>query len=168
MKKLGLIGGTGPESTHEYYREVISGVQKALGKETLPRLVIDSLSVFQVMEYCSNRDFDGLTEYLIESAQNLIAAGAEVVSLTALTPHIVFDRLAERTSVPVVSAMTATIAELQSQQVNKVALLGTIFTMQEDFFKVAIEKAEFRWSYLQTMKSNIYRTGLFLSLNLGL
>lgn len=141
MKKLGLIGGTGPESTVAYYREIISGVQDHAGLERLPNIVIESLSVFEVMDFCARDDLDGLTEYLTEAVVSLQAAGAEIVALSALTPHIVFERLAKAASVPLVSAIEATRDVALSRGIHTVALLGTKYTMSRDFMSRVLEAA---------------------------
>jgi aspartate racemase len=137
MTKLGIIGGTGPESTLLYYRAICEGVQARLGDETLPQLTVESLSVFEVFRYCSAGDFDDLTAYLSAGFEALAAAGAEVASLTAITPHIVFDRLVEASPVPLVSAVDAVRDEAVTRAADKVLLLGTGFTMSpetNDFF----------------------------------
>lgn len=77
MRKLGLIGGTGPESTIEYYKGIEYGVQKESGRNFFPNLTIESLSVFDVLGFCAEEDYDGLTEYLLKGIGNLAGAGAE-------------------------------------------------------------------------------------------
>ncbi|MFT8956474.1 aspartate/glutamate racemase family protein [Gluconobacter cerinus] len=144
MKKIGLIGGTGPESTLIYYKKIVSGANNQVGKEFFPNLTIESLNVFNVLKYCSDRNYDRLTSYLMGGINNLIAAGCEIVSLTGNTPHIVFDALREHSSVPLVSIIETTRDEAKKQGLKKLGLLGTRFTMEEDFFKkpfreVAIE-----------------------------
>lgn len=134
MKKLGLIGGTGPESTVFYYRALVRGVQEALGPETLPPLAIESLSVFEVLDHCARDDLDGLTAYLAHAVGNLARAGAQIASLTALTPHIVFDRLQSASPIPLVSAVAATRDAAVAAGVRSVVLLGTEYTMTRDFF----------------------------------
>jgi aspartate racemase len=129
-----MVGGTGPESTLVYYRDVIEGVKARRGAESLPMLTVESLSVFNVMSFCANRDYDGLADYLTAGFTNLANAGCEVASLTALTPHIVFDRVAERSRIPLVSAVGATCEAAVAAGVESVVLLGTEFTMREDFF----------------------------------
>ena len=69
MKKLGLIGGTGPESTIEYYRQIEYAVQETTG--VLPNLAIESLSVFDVLRFCREADYDGLVSYLAKGFQCL-------------------------------------------------------------------------------------------------
>lgn len=135
MKKLGLVGGMGPESTIPYYRDIVYGVQKRIGKNFFPNLVIESVNVFDVLSLCNEQKYDELTNYLVQAIKNLIASGADFVALSANTPHIVFDRLQERSSVPLVSIVEATCKEAIRLNKHKVGLLGTIFTMKEDFFK---------------------------------
>lgn len=134
MKKLGLIGGTGPESTLLYYRKFVYEANKRTGDTFFPNLVIESINVYDVLSMCSQKNYAGLTDYLAKAVDNLVAAGAEVVSLTGNTPHIVFSELQARTPVPLVSIIGATCAEVKTQGIKKVGLLGTRFTMEADFF----------------------------------
>lgn len=135
MKKLGLVGGTGPESTIPYYRTIVYAVQRRLGKKEFPPLVIDSIDVYRVMAYCARKDYTGLTNYLSESIQHLTAAGADFAALTGNTPHIVFPTLQKRSPIPLVSIPEVSAAYAKQKQYQKLALLGTAFTMKEDFFK---------------------------------
>lgn len=135
MKKLGLVGGMGPESTISYYHDIVYGVQKRIGKNFFPNLVIESVNVFDILRLCDEQKYDKLTNYLIQAIQNLIESGADFIALSANTPHIVFDRLQEQSSVPLVSIVEATCNEAIRLNKHKVGLLGTIFTMKEDFFK---------------------------------
>lgn len=134
MRKLGLVGGTGPEATVLYYRGLIAGVGELKGPEVLPRLSIESLSPFEVFAYCGAQDFSGLTTYLLDAIHNLAAAGAEVAALTAGTTHIVFDELVKRSPIELVSMLDATRNAAQASKVRTVGLLGTAFTMNHDFF----------------------------------
>ncbi|HIW91962.1 MAG TPA: amino acid racemase [Candidatus Corynebacterium avicola] len=128
-RKLGLIGGTGPESTLLYYRALTTGVQERCGEDVLPRLTVESLSHFEVFRFLGAGDTDGLADYFSAAVDNLAAAGAQVVSLSAITPHIIFDRLAERSPVPLVSAVETVRDEAVARSARRVLLLGTGFTM---------------------------------------
>ena len=135
MKKLGLIGGTGPESTIEYYRQIEYGVQEKAG--CFPNLVVESLSVFEVLRFCAEKDYHGLADYLVKGFECLSSAGADFACLTGITPHIVFDEIAARSPIPVVS-MVETASERASEQgLRRVALLGTYPTMSGIFFQKA-------------------------------
>ena len=132
MRKLGLIGGTGPESTVEYYRQIAYGVQKKTGR--FPMLCIESLSVFEVLDFCERQDYAGLTDYLLKGFQCLANAGADFACLTGITPHVVFEKVAARSPIPVVSMVETANAYALQQGYRKIALLGTYPTMRGDFF----------------------------------
>jgi len=135
MKKLGLIGGIGPESTLLYYKKLVYLLQKEVGPEFFPNLTIESLNVFDVLAFCENKDFDGLISYLMKGINSLIAGGSEVIALTGNTPHIVFDQLQAKSSVPLVSIVETTKDAAKHNGYGKIGLLGTMFTMQAEFFK---------------------------------
>lgn len=135
MKKLGLVGGMGPESTIPYYHDIVYGVQDKVGKNFFPNLTIESVNVFDVLRLCSEEKYDELTDYLMRAIINLINSGADFIALSANTPHIVFDRLKEQSTVPLVSIIEATRDEAIRLNKNKLGLFGTIFTMKGDFFK---------------------------------
>lgn len=141
MKKLGLIGGTGPESTLLYYRKFVYEANKRTGDTFFPNLTIESINVYDVLAMCGRKDYEALTKYLAKAVGNLVAAGAEVVALTGNTPHIVFDELQACTPVPLVSIIESTCAEVQTQGLKKVGLVGTRFTMEADFFKKPFTEA---------------------------
>lgn len=139
MKKLGLVGGMGPESTIPYYHDIVYGVQKKVGKDFFPNLTIESVNVFEVLQLCKDENYDELVTYLMRAINNLIKSGADFVALSANTPHIVFDRLKMKSSVPLVSIIEATRDEAIRLNMKKIGLLGTIFTMTGEFFKKPFE-----------------------------
>ena len=111
MKKLGLIGGMGPESTIPYYHDIVYGVQEAIGEQAFPELTIESVNVFKVLGLCKEQKYDELTKYLIRAIDNLAKSGADFAALSANTPHIVFDRLKEQSPIPLISIVEATCEE---------------------------------------------------------
>ena len=135
MRKLGLVGGMGPESTVPYYHDIVYGVQKRAETKMFPPLIIESVNVFDILKFCGEKQYDKLTDYLMAAINNLVNGGAEFAALTANTPHIVFDRLSEQSPVPLISIVEATCNEAEHRKLKKIGLLGTIFTMKEDFFK---------------------------------
>lgn len=75
VRRLGVVGGTGPESTFSYYRAVIAGVQEIEGGvNCLPPLVINSVSAFDILDYCSRQDYEGLAGHLLSTVKHLAAA----------------------------------------------------------------------------------------------
>ncbi len=135
MKKIGLIGGTGPESTLLYYKELNSRIDKLTGAEHMPELVIESVDFRRVWGYLTNGQYGELVDYLAEKVNNLRSYGAEIVSLTAVTTHIVFAELAAKTKTSLVSIPKAVCRQAISKGYKKVGLLGTIFTMEQDYMK---------------------------------
>lgn len=135
MKKLGLVGGMGPESTIPYYHDIVYGVQERVGKNYFPNLTVESVNVFDVLRLCGEQKYDELTDYLFQAIQNLVRSGADFAVLSANTPHIVFDRLQELSPITLISIIESTCKEAEKRNLKKIGLLGTIFTMTEDFFK---------------------------------
>lgn len=135
MKKLGLVGGMGPESTIPYYHDIVYGVQKRLGRQIFPNMTMESLDVFRVLSLCKEEKYDELTEYLLGALNHLKAAGADFGALAANTPHIVFDRLKELSPIPLLSIVEVTAEEAERRGLKKIGLIGTAFTMQQEFFK---------------------------------
>lgn len=142
MKKIGLIGGTGPESTLVYYREIEYGVQNKLGYAYFPPLTIESMSVFDVLSFCNKQDYDGLTNYLLNGIQNLSRAGVQYAALTGITPHIVFNQLKAQSPIPLVSMLETACSFSKKSGYKKVGLLGTLPTMNGTFFQETFNKQD--------------------------
>lgn len=111
MKKSGLVGGMGPESTIPYYHDIVYGVQQALGKPSFPELTIESVNVFKVLKLCSEKKYDELAEYLMDAIHNLAESGVDFAALSANMPHIVFDRLKDQSPIPLISIVEAACEE---------------------------------------------------------
>lgn len=135
MNKLGLIGGTGPESTIEYYKGIEYGVQQKSGRSFFPNLTIESLSVFDVLGFCGKQDYARLTAYLLKGIRNLAAAGAQYAALTGITPHIVFDELSKASPIPLISMVDTARDYAAANGYKKICLLGTLPTMEGTFFQ---------------------------------
>lgn len=132
MATVGLVGGLGPESTIDYYRRILDAWRRD-DPSTAPSIVIDSLDVQRALDLVT-RDRAALTEYLLTSLSRLARAGADFVAMTANTPHIVFDALAARSAVPLVSIVEVCAEEARRRGLRRVALLGTRFTMDAPFY----------------------------------
>lgn len=135
MKKIGLVGGTGPESTLMYYKKLNAEIDKLTEAKAMPDIAIESVNFRRAWDYVSNAKYDLLTDYLAEKVKCLVSSGAEVVSLTAITMHMVFDELSKKINYPLVSIPKAVCEEVISFGIKKVGLLGTVFTMEQDYMK---------------------------------
>ena len=135
MKKIGLVGGTGPESTLMYYKELNTRIDQLTEGKAMPDLAIESVDFRKAWAYVSNGENDTLADYLSEKVSCLKSTGCEVISLTAGTMHLVINEIEKKTGVSLVSIPKAVADEAASKGYTKVGLLGTIFTMEQDYMK---------------------------------
>ncbi|MFP3121737.1 amino acid racemase [Ectobacillus funiculus] len=136
MKRVGIIGGTGPESTVDYYKSIISKFQEKIGsKEDLPELFINSINMYKMFNLLMNGQTKELIHYLTDAVQKLESVGVDFVVFTGNTPHIVFEQVQEKVQVPMISMVEETYVKAQELNLEKVGLIGTKFTMENDFFK---------------------------------
>ena len=132
MQRVGIVGGLGPESTIDYYRRLIAQWQVEQ-PESSPAIVIDSLDVQTGLRLVAN-DRSGLVAYLAESVERLAGAGCDFVAMSANTAHVVFDEVAARARVPLLSIVETCAEEAARQNLRRPGLLGTRFTMEAGFY----------------------------------
>ena len=142
MKTVGLIGGVGPESTIEYYRFIIETYRERKQDDSYPSIIINSVDVNKYVGLATANRFDKFADELVIEIDRLARAGADFAALAANTPHIVFDELASRSKIPLVSIVEATCGKAKSLGLKRVALLGTRFTMQGGFYQDVFARAE--------------------------
>ena len=138
MGKVGIVGGVGPASTLDYYREIISGFRRATGSKNYPKIVVNSVDMTEMLRFTDRRDFPGLTDFLLRAIGELAAAGADFALIASNTPHIVFDQVRERAPLPMISIVEATCARAASRSLKKLLLIGTGFTMANHFYQDAL------------------------------
>ncbi len=141
MKKIGLVGGTGPESTLMYYKELNTRIDRMTDGKAMPDIAIESVNFRRAWEYVERGQYDLLADYLAEKVNSLVAGGAEIVSLTAGTMHIVLGEVQEKTKAALVSIPKAVCREALNRGYRKIGLLGTIFTMEQDYMKTDFREA---------------------------
>jgi aspartate racemase len=140
MKTLGLIGGTGPESTIEYYRLLVAKYREQADGHS-PPLIINSIDLKQMVDWMTAGELSKVADALVVEIEKLRKAGADLAALTANTPHIVFDELQERSSLPLISIVEAACDEVRSRGLNTVGLFGTRFTMQAPFYPAVFSRS---------------------------
>lgn len=141
MKTLGLIGGTGPESTVEYYR-LLTAQYRHKVDGALPHLIINSVNLKQLMDWMAVDELGKVTDYLVNAFAQLQRAGADFGALTANTAHIVFDEIKERTSLPLISIVEAARERVEALGFKTVGLFGTRYTMQASFFPSVFSRTD--------------------------
>jgi aspartate racemase len=135
MKKIGIIGGIGPESTIDYYKLIIGAFHEKQADLGYPEIIIYSANLSSLMKILEAKDWENLTDWLLEKVVALHKAGAEFAVIGSNTPHIVFDKVSSRSPIPMLSIIEETRKNAQKRGLKKLGLLGTRFTMESDFFK---------------------------------
>ncbi|AHF06003.1 aspartate/glutamate racemase family protein [Desulfitobacterium metallireducens] len=135
MKKIGMIGGFGPESTIDYYRIMIEQYRLLQGDESLPEIFIYSMDIYNLLNMVGEERWDDLIEYLLKGIDTLYRAGADFGIISANTPHIVFNKLKCLSPIPLVSIIEETSKKAKEIGLHKVGLLGTSFTMRSSFYQ---------------------------------
>lgn len=139
MKTIGLLGGMSWESSVLYEELINTAVRHRLGGVHSADLIIRSYDFAQIEQLQASGDWDSAGELLAADAGRLVAAGAELIVLCTNTMHRVADAIEEAVDVPFVHLADATAAAVKSEGLTTVGLLGTRFTMQEDFYRSRLE-----------------------------
>jgi aspartate racemase len=134
MKTLGIIGGLGPESTIDYYGKIIALYRQRTGDGSYPQFIINSVNMKKGLDFMDANNLPGMADYLVEEIGKLILAGATFGLISANTPHIVFDEVASRSSIPLISIVEATCTAAKAKKLKRLALFGTRYTMQATFY----------------------------------
>jgi aspartate racemase len=134
MKTLGIIGGLGPESTIDYYQKIIALYRERTGDGSYPEFVINSINLRKGLDFMDADDLTGMADYLLEAIGKLARAGADFGLISANTPHIVFDDVASKSPIPLISIVEAACAAAKARNLKRLALFGTRYTMQANFY----------------------------------
>ncbi|EEK62206.1 MULTISPECIES: aspartate/glutamate racemase family protein [Bacillus] len=140
MKTIGLIGGMSWESTSEYYRIINEEIKERLGGLHSAKCLINSVD-FEEIERCqSSGNWDGAGEILGNAAYSLQKGGADFIIICTNTMHKVVGKIKAKIDIPVLHIADATAKEIKRKDIQKVGLLGTKYTMEQDFYKSRIEE----------------------------
>ncbi len=140
MKTIGLLGGMSWESTVSYYKFVNEGVKNRLGGLHSAKVVLYSVDFDEIEKLQHSGDWEGTALILSEAAKKIQAGGADFLLICTNTMHKVADKIEASIDIPIVHIADATAMSLVSEDVKKVGLLGTKFTMSEDFYKGRLKK----------------------------
>lgn len=140
MKKIGIIGGIGPESTIEYYRLIIKKFQEKLDTDHYPELLIQNINMTEMIGYAFNNRITELVSFLQKRINILEQSGVDYVALASNTPHIAFDELSRKVEVPLISIVEETCEAITNQGIKRLALFGTNSTMSHGFYQKVAAK----------------------------
>ncbi|WGE30444.1 aspartate/glutamate racemase family protein [Edwardsiella tarda] len=135
MKTIGLLGGMSWESSAEYYRIINQGVREHLGPTASASVVLWSFNFAEIEALQHQGDWSTLSERMVDAAQRLQGAGADVLLLCTNTMHRMAPALESALSIPLIHIADPTAAAIKAAGLRKVGLLGTAFTMEQDFYK---------------------------------
>jgi len=134
MKTLGIIGGLGPESTVDYYQRIIALYRQRTGDGSYPEFIVVSVDLRKGLDFMDANELSGMADYLLEAIGRVARAGADFAIISANTPHIVFDDIAPSSPIPLISIVEATCAAAKARKLKRLALFGTRYTMQANFY----------------------------------
>lgn len=140
MKMLGLIGGMSWESTAHYYTRINQLVAERLGGLHSARLLLYSLDFDALQRLQHKDDWVGAAHLLVDAAKRLERAGAEGLVVCANTMHLVAPEIEAAVKLPLMHVADATAAAVKARGLRTVALLGTRFTMEKDFYRMRLEQ----------------------------
>ncbi|MCD4832684.1 MAG: aspartate/glutamate racemase family protein [Bacteroidales bacterium] len=135
MKTIGLIGGMSWESSLEYYRIINEKIKKELGGLHSAKSIMYSVD-FEIIKVLQHEGkWDELTRIMIDAAKSLEKAGADMVLICTNTMHKMANEVQDNINLPLIHIADTTAQSIQNQDLKKVGLLGTKFTMEHDFYK---------------------------------
>jgi len=139
VKTIGMIGGMSWESTQSYYRALNLGVKKALGGLHSAKILLNSVDFAEIEALQHEGRWDETANILADAAIALETAGADFLMICTNTMHKVAPQIQERIRIPILHIADATASVLSRDGVKQVGLLGTRFTMEQEFYRERIE-----------------------------
>jgi aspartate racemase len=133
-RRFGLLGGIGPESTIAYYRLILETYRCRRPAGGAPPLLVNSIDVSRMLGLVEASDLADLTDYLVDEVGVLADAGVECGAIASNTPHVVFDAVQARVSIPLISIVEVTCDSARAQGFRRLGLIGTAYTMQGRFY----------------------------------
>ncbi|HJZ40569.1 MAG TPA: amino acid racemase [Chitinophagaceae bacterium] len=168
MKRIGLIGGMGPEATLEYYSGIIDAFKSEKGDLNYPEIIIYSVNLSEFIELMKARAYDEIVDLMLGKIIALKMAGADFAAFTANTPHLLFDRINERSPLPLISIVEATCHVTKSRGLKMPGLFGTGFTMNGTFFQDVFGKRGINVVVPDEEDRKIINEKLFSEIELGI
>ena len=141
MKTIGLIGGMSWESTVTYYQLINEAVKQQLGGLHSAKILLYSVDFAEIEEYQAKGQWAESAQVLADAAENLQKAGADFLLICTNTMHKVAPQVCSRISIPLLHIAEATADALKEAGISKVGLLGTKYTMTQDFYKAKLLEA---------------------------
>lgn len=140
-KKIGILGGLSPESTAIYYNHITREYAKRYGDYNYPEIIIYSVNFQEFVDWQNLDRWELAANKMISVFKILEKAGADFGLIATNTMHIVFDQVQSEISIPLLSIIESTADAINKEGIQTVGLLGTIFTMSGDFYKLGLKES---------------------------
>jgi aspartate racemase len=140
MKRLGIIGGIAPPSTIDYYRQLTTRYRALSPDGNYPSIILDSIDAAQFFPMLASGDRAAMIEFLLIELGRLARAGADMGIFASNTPHMVFDEVAARSPIPLISIVEETAIVAQAAGYRRLGLLGARFTMEGGFYEAVFAR----------------------------
>jgi aspartate racemase len=144
MKKVGIVGGMGPESTIAYYRGLIDAFTPTFGQYGYPEIAIESIDMHALMYHIENSKWDKIAAFIASKFEILREGGAVFGAIASNTPHKVFDEIQSQTFLPLISIVDSVLNYSMQHDLRKLCLLGTKVTMEGDYYQRMFEAENIR------------------------
>ncbi len=134
MKRIGIIGGLGPEATSDYYNRIIDAFKKKDTSLNYPEIIIYSVNLAKLTGFMNKKEYNKAADYIAGGLEALKLAGADFGAISANTPHMLFREITKRSTLPLISIVEATLRRALEMGLKKTGLFGTKFTMDAAFY----------------------------------
>jgi len=168
MKKIGIIAGLVPESTVDYYKEIISAFNTQYKDLAYPEMVIYSANINKLLEFVNSKKWSEFAEWLGEKVTSVYRAGAEFAAIASNTPHIVFEEVKKNSPIPMLSIVEETCNTACKLKVKRIGLMGTKLTMESDFYKEHLHDKGITVITPSESERDLIQKRLFAEIELGI
>jgi aspartate racemase len=168
MKRIGIIGGLGPESTIEYYKNIINAFKSENEDLNYPEIIIYSVNMSQFVGLMRQKKYKEVISLLLNKINALKNAGAEFIAISANTPHLLFDQLQELSEIPLLSIVKATSQEVVRRKLKRPGLFGTGFTMNSSFYQDTLMTMGIEVMMPDKIDKELIDNKLFTEIELGI
>lgn len=140
MKKIGILGGMSPESTIHYYEQIVHDYTAQFGTHGYPEIIIYSVTFEPYIHWQEEGEWGVMADDMVKACKGLEVAGADFIVIATNTMHKVVNEVQAEINIPIVSMLDVVATAILSQGFRTVALLGTMYTMVDEFYVQGLEK----------------------------
>lgn len=168
MKTIGLIGGMSWESTMTYYQIINTAVKETLGGLHSGKILLNSIDFYEIEKHQSKEEWDICASIMIDAAKALETAGADFIVICTNTMHKVVPQIQKAISIPILHIAEAVSQVLKQNRITKAALLGTKYTMTQNFYIDKLKEAGLEILVPESKDIEIINRVIFEELCLGI